>query len=260
MEVKRVVESDIVKYRADYFNSLPEFQELFLELIVSSSDCYVLRLGKVDAGYAVCSAEGALVEFYVFNTYLSSSYTFFCKLIEQLSIKEIYCKSFDSALLSNCLLSSFTYSVVGVLYRDYVKPLVAVDPALIMKRAVLDSVELFCKQDESIKELFETDDVLMDCIQKENVFEFYIHDVFVGCGLITRVNKNWNFCDLGVWVNPLERGKGIASQIIIRLRDFALEKGMEPCCGCAIDNIASQKAIERSGYVSRYKLVCFETE
>jgi hypothetical protein len=32
---------------------------------------------------------------------------------------------------------------------------------------------------------------------------------------------------------------------------------LKPSCGCAIENKASQKTIEKSGFVSKYKLINF---
>jgi RimJ/RimL family protein N-acetyltransferase len=89
------------------------------------------------------------------------------------------------------------------------------------------------------------------------VFEFYRNDEFIGCGMVLRTNAEWDFCDLGVWVSPLKRGNGIGSQIILKLREFAINSNMKPSCGCAIENVASQKAIERSGFVSKHKMIEF---
>ncbi len=83
---------------------------------------------------------------------------------------------------------------------------------------------------------------------------------FVGCGMVLRTHPDWNFCDLGVWVNPSKRGNAIGSQIILNLREFAINNNMKPSCGCAIENIASQKTIEKSGFVSKYKLINFRTK
>jgi predicted acetyltransferase len=113
------------------------------------------------------------------------------------------------------------------------------------------------EQDNSIKELFETERQLTDFIKNENVFEFYKNDVFVGCGMVLRTNPEWNYCDLGVWVKPSERGKNIGAQIILNLKEFAIRNNLKPSCGCAIDNVASQKTIEKSGFISKYKLINF---
>ncbi|MBU0476178.1 MAG: GNAT family N-acetyltransferase [Bacteroidetes bacterium] len=260
MEIVKTTIDKIIEYRTNYLNSLPEFQELFIELMINDSDYYILITDNKEIGYTITNNERVLIEFHVFEKYLPDSHDFFKQVLEDLSITDIYCKSFDSLLLSNCLLSSLPYSVIGVLYREYVESLVSLDLAIKMKKADFTSVGLLLRQDDSIKELFETEQQLIGFIQNENVFEFYKNDEFIGCGMIIRTNSNWNFCDLGVWVKPSKRGNSFGSQIIMNLREFAISENMIPSCGCAIDNIASQKIIEKSGFVSKYKMINFKTK
>jgi len=257
MEILKTTSNKIKKYRTDYLNALPEFQELFIELMINDSDFYFLQVDKINAGYVIRNRDGALIEFYVTNKYIPNSNDLFRQVLKELSITEIYCKSFDFLLLNNCLLNSLPYEVVGVLYRDYVEASIENDPEIRMRKSNLSSKSLLLGQDDSIKELFETEQQLIEFVSKENVFEFYKNGELIGCGMVLRTNADWNFCDLGVWVNPSKRGKGIGSQILLKLREFALLNNLKPSCGCAIDNIASQKAIERSGFVSRHKLIKF---
>jgi hypothetical protein len=260
MKIIKTEIDKIAEFRIEYLNSLPEFQELFLELMINNSDAYLLQIDNKDIGYAIVNNDHILIEFYVMNLYISSSYDIFSQVVNELSFNEIYCKSFDSLLLNNCLLSSFSYSVAGVLFRDYVEPLILLDSSIRMTKAKLSSIGLLINQDDSIKELFETEDQLRNFIENENVFEFYKNDEFVGCGMIIRTISDWNYCDLGVWIKPSKRGNKIGSQIILNLREFAIKNNMNPSCGCASENIASQKIIERSGFVSKYKLINFQTK
>ncbi len=162
-------------------------------------------------------------------------------------------------MLNDCLASSFSYSIIGVLYRDFIDALIMKDPEIKMQKSDMKSIKFLLEQDDSIKELFETEEQLKDFIMYENVFEFYKNDHFVGCGMVLRTNTDWDYCDLGVWVHPSKRGMNFGSQIILNLRAFAIGNNMKPTCGCAIDNIASQKTIEKSGFVSKYKLINFKT-
>ncbi|MDR2937640.1 MAG: GNAT family N-acetyltransferase [Prevotellaceae bacterium] len=257
MKIVKTTFDKIKKLRANYLNSLPEFQELFLEIMVKDSDFYLLHMGEETVGYAIKNSDSVLLEFYVADKYISSSNDFFQQVLKELSITEIYCKSFDALLLSCCLQSSFLYKIIGVLYRDYVAPLVAKDAEITMQKSALSSVKFLLNQDDSIKELFETEAQLNEFIRHENVFEFYKNNEFIGCGMALRTNPDWIFCDLGVWVNPLKRGSGMGAQIILNLRNFALKNDLKQSCGCAVENIASQKTIEKSGFVSRHKLIEF---
>lgn len=260
MKIVKTSLDKVKKYRTDYLNSLPEFQELFIELMISDSDYYILQADKKEIGYTIRNIDSVLIEFYVLDKYIPDSNEFFRQILKDLSITDIYCKSFDSLLLNNCLLNALPYSILGFLYRDYVEALIKKDLNIKMKRADLSSKGLILRQDDSIKELFETEQQLTDFIKNESVFEFYKNDEFIGCGMVIRTHPDWRFCDLGVWVNPSKRGKAIGSQIILNLREYSIKNNLIPSCGCAIENKASQKTIEKSGFVSRYKLINFKTK
>ncbi|MDD3944985.1 MAG: GNAT family N-acetyltransferase [Bacteroidales bacterium] len=250
----------IQEFRTDYLNSLPEFQELYIELMISTSGYYIFQADNKETGYAIRNKDGVLIEFYVMDKYIPESNMFFRQVLKDLSIKGIYCKSFDSLLISNCLLNTLPYSILGLLFRDYVEPWIKKDPDIEMKRADLSSVGFMLRQDDSIKELFETEEQLIDFIKNENVFEFYKNEELVGCGMVIRTHPDWRFCDLGVWVKPSKRGNAIGSQIILNLKDFSIKNNLKPSCGCAIENKASQRTIEKSGFVSKYELIHFITQ
>lgn len=260
MKVVKTSFDKVKKYRTAYLNSLPEFQELFIELMINDSDYYIFQADNNEIGYAIRNNDGVLIEFYVLDKYIPVSKEILGQVLKDLSITDIYCKSFDSLLLSNCILEILPYSILGLLYRDYFEPLIKKDSTIKMKRADHLSVELLLGQDESIKELFETEQRLIDFIQNENVFEFHKNEEFVGCGMVIRTHPDWSFCDLGVWVNPSKRGNAIGSQIILNLREFSIKNNLKPSCGCSIENKASQKTIEKSGFVSKYKLINFMTK
>ena len=257
MKIAKTTFDRIKKYRINYLTSLPQFQEVFIELMINDSDFYILLTEDNEIGYVIKTHENVLIEFHVFGKYISDSDKFFKQVLKELSVTNIYCKSFDSLLLSNCLSDFLSYSLVGKLYRDYVGALIEKDPNVKMKKADHSSIEFLFGQDGSIKELFDTKEQLIEFIQNEHVFEFYKKDEFIGCGMVIRTISGWDFCDLGVWVNPLKRGKYFGSQIILNLREFALQNNMKPSCGCAIDNFASQKVIEKSGFVSKYRMINF---
>lgn len=70
-----------------------------------------------------------------------------------------------------------------------------------------------------IKELFETEEQLAHFIQDKSVFIFYKKDELVGCGMVLRTNRDWDYCDLGVWVEPSKRGNRIGSQLLLYKRN-----------------------------------------
>lgn len=259
MKISKTTIDRIERLRNDYLNSLTEFQELFIEIMASHSDYYIFQMDNNDIGYAIRNCDGVLIEYYVIDRYMSNSHGFLLQICKDLSITDIFCKSFDYQLLNNCLLNSYTYSVIGLMYRHYDKPLVKRDFGIKREKASLSTVELLLNQHDSIKELFETEQQLTEFIQNEYVYTFSQNDELVGCGMVIRTHPDWRFCDLGVWVVPSKRGKAVGAQIILSLREFAMKNNLIPSCGCAIENLASRKTIEKSGFISKYSMINFRT-
>ena len=111
MKIIKTEIEKVLKFRSAYFVSLPEFQELFLEILVRESLFFSINAHNADIGYAIISKDGVLLEFYIDNKYMNESLVCFNKIIDDLDVKEIYCKSFDSLLLNNCVLCSFHVSL-----------------------------------------------------------------------------------------------------------------------------------------------------
>jgi hypothetical protein len=111
------------------------------------------------------------------------------------------------------MLNLLSYAILGVLYRDYNSALLQIDHNFKMQQADHSFVKLILEQDDSINELFETELQLRNFIKDEQVFVFHKNEEFVGCGMVLRTNIDWNYCDLGAWVSPSNRCKGIGLHI-----------------------------------------------
>ena len=79
----------------------------------------------------------------------------------------------------------------------------------------------------------------------------------VGCGYLIRVRPDRDWRDLGMWVPSALRRRGYARRILADLKDWCLREGWRPCCGCAADNVASRRALEANGFVSRHAVLSF---
>ena len=80
---------------------------------------------------------------------------------------------------------------------------------------------------------------------------------FVGYGMFNRTVEEKDWFDIGMYVNPDHRKKGYGTWIIDRLANTCIEKGWRPTAGCAFENTASKKTLERSGFVSKHLIVEF---
>ena len=102
--------SQIEESRELYFSSLPECQECFMEMLVNDGKYYIISINSQKTGYAITSIdkfiaktqEKILIEFYLHDRFIPQSEEVFSKILIELSINKIYCKSYDGLLLSSC--------------------------------------------------------------------------------------------------------------------------------------------------------------
>jgi RimJ/RimL family protein N-acetyltransferase len=140
------------------------------------------------------------------------------------------------------------------LFRDYVnsEPIAVNDLSI---RFAENKDYSFLLQQEG--ELYETPDELKKFVNGHNVILFQKDDQLLGCGYLIKVHPNYDYFDIGMWVNPNFRKQGIATLIISYVKDTCLKSNWIPICGCAVENMASQKTLEKNGFISKHKLIEF---
>lgn len=254
MQISKIACKEINLIRTDYLRSLPESQELFLEMLVQEADYYSIEKDHRAIGYVVQSKGHRLVEFYLYEQYLPDCMIYFKAIIQELSIVSIYCKSFDHLLLNCCLESSYGYQLIGHLFRNRLPMEIRPFDNLTTRPANESDVPFLLEQEDG---LYETPEELACFVKNGNVSLFYQQQQLVGCGYLTQVHPSCNYYDVGMWVHPVHRKQGIASQIIANLSTVCSQNGWNAIAGCAFDNIASKKTLEKNGFITKYKLIEF---
>jgi len=248
--------NEINNFRLNYLDSLAVFQELYLEMLVEDSSIYKIDYHNESIGYAIKTVDDILIEFYIIDRFIPYISNFFQTILNVLTIQKIYCKSFDYLLLNCCLMNSYSYKLIGSLFRDYEATEKQTSYDLTIRFAENNDYSYLLQQEG---ELYETPEELKRFINGKNVIMFLRDAQLLGCGYLIKVHDHFDYYDIGMWVNPQYRKQGIATFIISYLKDTCLTNHWSPICGCAIENIASQKTLEKNGFVSKHKLIEFST-
>ncbi|MGI8668108.1 MAG: GNAT family N-acetyltransferase [Jatrophihabitans sp.] len=76
-------------------------------------------------------------------------------------------------------------------------------------------------------------------------------DRFLGLALAPQIDREAREMELGYLVSPAERGRGVASELLRQLTDWAFDAGQAVRVSLIIDvdNIASSRAAARAGYL-----------
>lgn len=80
---------------------------------------------------------------------------------------------------------------------------------------------------------------------------------FLGTGHIAKwmqkLGKNWGA--VGMYTAPSARGRGVGRSIILAMKEFTREMGLEPIAGCYCQNTASRRTLESCGFVTNTRYV-----
>ena len=149
------------------------------------------------------------------------------------------------------------YKIIGTLFRDCFETNFYPLEGLTVRTAIESDSSFLLQQEDG---LYETSEELARFLKSGNITMFMKENELYGCGYLTRIHEHWDYYDIGMWVNPPFRHQGVAIKIISYLKDLCLRNGWIPICGCAYENVASQRTLERNGFVSKYKLLEFEID
>ena len=188
----------ISSLRIEYIESLSEFQELHLELLVEESAYFIIKSSGCPIGYFIKTKDNILVEFYLINEHISQSHDIFQKIVREYAIKSTYSKTFDALLLDCCLLHYSKYNIIGTLFRDCFKTDTYPLGGLLVRSATELDYSFLLQQEDG---LYESPEELTRFVKGGNITMFMKDHELYGCGYLIKVHENWNYYDIGMWVN-----------------------------------------------------------
>jgi len=246
------------RMRESYLESLCEPIELYSEVICRDSIPYFVRIDGKITGYLLLGEGKVLHEFFLEDRSLPLAENIFTKAIEELKVKKAVCQSWDHLFMSMCLLHFKAEKVIGYNFRDRIEPpgpIPDLDPE--ERIATLDDVDLLTRFRDGIFDDSEVKDIPY-WIEKGGCTIYEDSDgSFIGYGMLNRTIDGRDWFDIGMYVRPECRKKGYGTWIIDRLADRCIMNGWRPTLGCAKDNMASKRTIEKAGFVSRHTMVEF---
>lgn len=241
--------------RDKYLDNLIEPQELFLELKLAGSRIIVSKSGNNRIGYFILDSDNILWEYFIISEYLNSNDTILGEVIKEFQITKALCKSFDQDMLSCCMKYQKEVKPYGIHFRTYNKnSLPGFDKDISIRYPEMSDEEIIKEINE---EIFDTDDQIPDYIQNKKMFIFEKDNEILGLGIFSRVIKDRPDFDIGMLVTKKYRRQGYGSLIIQYLAEYCHQNGWRPVCGCAIDNEASRKCLEKAGFTAGYRLLEF---
>jgi len=248
--------SEIKNLRNQYLDGLIEPQEMFLELFCRKATIYEIMRNGVPIGYFLAGKDSTLYEYHLNDTFIHRTDEVLHQILSEFSIQKALCKSFDHHFMSCCLGLQKKARVLGILFREYREtsdPVINNHQLQIRFAEEKDLDHMFRINEE----VFETKEEIIGVIHNKNMLIFESKEESIGFGVFQRIIEGRVAFDLGMLVEKKFRNQGYGQTIIRYLRNYCAENGWRGICGCAVENTASRKCLERAGYIGKYRMLEF---
>jgi len=238
--------------REAYLTALREPQALYAEQQVSRGRCYRLADGSRGVGYAVVTAD-TVVEIHVTGGASANLLGLLDAVEAETGARHLLCKSFDATALAVARSRPADLATIGYLFRQVERTTGTAHPTCRSRLGSPADVKHVMSihdgffEDRAEVERYATDGRLF-------LYELPNGDL-AGCGILTRVVEGHDAVDLGMVVAATHRCRGIGTYIATHLASLCDRSGDQPIAGCAVDNHASRRALERSGFSASHRLL-----
>lgn len=254
--IKKVTKEDIGQMIKIYYTNLTDpMDDMWEEGIIPSGEFFTLIQNNATVGYFVLDSEGVMMAFYVIEkSYATEIFKF---VIEKKEIIKAYVASNDSMFYNQCINLKKEISDNTFLYRlnnwiEVEKPFedIIVEDA---KMGDMKNILNYFNEDVGMKgEWLEY--YFTKIITNNSLRLFKLNGKIIGTGEIRPSISSDGYAHIGMTVSKNYRKKGLANYIVSIISKECDERGFKAICSTTIDNIASQKALEKNGYECYHKI------
>jgi GNAT superfamily N-acetyltransferase len=250
-----VLPPEICESREAYINGLQCPQELLIEVLVDSAQCYRIIARGRPCGHLIIHGGDTAIELHLDRNYWVFGEVIFAQAIRKLSLQKALVKSFDHLFFSAAIDHQVKVHSRGLLVRDFVPRELPHHDQIVYsgRKAQHTDIDRIMKVKQDV---FSVPERIARVVISGFVEIFEDPDgATIGFGIIRPVIVGRSDVDLGIAVDARFRNKGYAIYMMRDLVQAALARGLRPICGCAADNPASRRMGERVGLVARHRLL-----
>ena len=228
---------------------------------------FEIRVDSSSLGYFCVNDDGFLLQFYMRQNSETDGTTLLADILDGKydflpAINGAFASTAEPDWLSLCFDNFESFDVNAVMYQLGAEP--GAD-TLAENDWSLRPVEEH-ESSEAVEFILDTLPVpeswlapyFSNLIRRRELFGCWHNGALIGTGE-NRIfdDVQYGYTELGMVVGKEQRRKGLATWIMSQLIHQAIESGLKPICSTEADNIGAHKAITRSGFVSRNRIIQF---
>jgi len=244
----------VIQYRKQlYSNFIASLDGMWEALYIANATVYLIKNKEEEIGYCCIDQDKGLNQLFLIDAHRYLMNTVVTELINKCLIISAHLSSIEPTLFNTCLLSakSIQANTINYTFSSEQEKRVGTDVLNLNKATTLDAdrIRAFFKEEIGFDDSFGYTDNL---IQRGEIYVVEEGNVVLATGECRLSDSQPEYADVGMVVKQHNRKKGLGTRVLSELVNIALENKRKPICSTTVDNIASQKAIERAGFYNSH--------
>lgn len=246
--IKTEITETINKLRSKLYRKLASpIDAMWEQLYIAASQHYLIEHNNKTLGYCCVNEAGCLVQIFLKEDYYSKMDTVIEKLIKSELITSASLSSNEAIAFNACLLHSKSIKANTFCF-EHLNRAIEVGSTLkidLVASEDIPAVKSFLKEQVGMDDTFGYTENL---VSRKEIFLIKESGVLIATSECRMSDSQPEIADLGIIVNKDFHGKGIATQVMQMQVNRVLKVGRKPICSTTLDNVASRKVIEKSGF------------
>ncbi len=242
----------IKKWQQEHIKMLKGPIDVFwFNRIVSRATPLLVKLSNTPIGYCIITKNKELSELFITRPHINEFSQVMASLIQQKLISSAIVSTRNPRLLSLCLDFNKSAKSIAYLFLDLHPDLQPQIKGLVFRLATQGDMP-WIESDPECPKTLATD------LAEGLIYILLDRETKLGYGKLTPTPLQALNRNIGGWVDPTHRAKGIGCEIILYLKKICYERSLIPTCGCDIENLASKRMLEKAGFYASDRMVLFE--
>lgn len=240
----------IIEQRAELYREFTAPLDAMWELLhIAVSETYLIKDDELTLGYCCIDAEDSLNQIYLITSHKYLMEAVIKELINSDLITSAKLSCIEPVSFNTCLALATDTKVDTFNYRhNHEQEQQVTDRSLNLRPITendLTTVKAYLKEQIGFDDTFGYTENLL---QRQEMYLIEEAGKLIATGECRLSDTQPLYADVGMIVKQSQRKKGLGAKVLSQLARLAREKGRNPICSTTLDNVASQKAIQKAGF------------
>ena len=257
---KSEITKEIVNYRKELYASfVAPLDGMWEALYIANATSYLIKYKEEEIGYCCIDEDKSLNQLFLIATHRYLMNAIVTELINSNRIVSAHLSSIESTSFNTCLLfaksiqtNTINYTFSSAQEKKVSTGILNLNTANIQDG---DKIRAFFKKEIGFDDSFGYTDNL---INRGEIYVVEEGDEIIATGECRLSDSQPKYADVGMVVKQDNRKKGLGTSVLSELANIANKKNRIPICSTTLENVASQKAIERAGFYNSHTIFKIE--